>query len=69
MGISILLLLIIVAIWVALCAFAVSLCVLAARADRATAATLPIAPDRHTLRSRRASRMPAVRSNVTRLHR
>jgi hypothetical protein len=64
--------------WLALCALAVSLCVAAARADRASAALTPrlraVPADRPTvatrpLRGRREPLRPATRPNVTRLPR
>ena len=46
------LLLSIAAVWLGLCALAVSLCVMAGRADRVNAVKLGVVPDRHAARRR-----------------
>ncbi|HTN24159.1 MAG TPA: hypothetical protein VL120_09255 [Solirubrobacteraceae bacterium] len=44
------LLLTIAAVWLGLCALAVSLCVMAGRGNHVTATQLRVVPDRHTTR-------------------
>lgn len=65
---SLWLVLIITMAWFAICAFAVSLCMMAARGDRVDAARLKLVPaDRHTeRRPLRLHRKSPARSNAAR---